>query len=301
MHCERSEYRDVGNASEVFCFTEEERQRHSVGHERLKQILRDDQTTIHTIEMASHGLGEFLFITVSRPTTQQRTYLTLYGLGFHQYRERWFIDEWHWYEVDPPTVEVEHTVPTEKAEERVQQRLERIPPYFETTTQTERGRLFEEVANLINKEDAEVGPESFDGLILAILAGKRVDAMCYAELAARMANPEREPPIGKNLLDAESRARFPELYSGEEKGLDALAQVKFFTPDSTWSWYASEFDGEDVFFGLVDGFELELGYFSLGELQEARGPWGLPIERDLYFEPQTLRELMDMHERQRRG
>ena len=89
--------------------------------------------------------------------------------------------------------------------------------------------------------------------------------------------------------------------SGEEKGLDALAQVKFFTPDSSWSWFASEFDGDDIFFGLVDGFELELGYFSLSELQEVRGPWGLPIERDLHFEPKTLRDLMEMHEKQRRG
>jgi hypothetical protein len=34
--------------------------------------------------------------------------------------------------------------------------------------------------------------------------------------------------------------------SGEELGLDAHAQVKFFTPDSGWTWYASEFDGNDI-------------------------------------------------------
>jgi len=125
--------------------------------------------------------------------------------------------------------------------------------------------------------------------------------MCYAKRAQYMPHPEIEPPVGKNLLDQESRARLPELYSGEEQGLDALAQVKFFTPDSAWTWYTSEFDGDDTFFGLVVGFEVEIGYFSLSELQEVRGPWGLPIERDLYFEPQTLRELMELHERQRRG
>ena len=85
-----------------------------------------------------------------------------------------------------------------------------------------------------------------------------------------------------------SRRSCRRLYSGEEKGLEALAQVKFFTPDSNWTWYASEFDGEDIFFGLVSGFEVELGYFSLKELQEAHGPLGLPIERDLHFEPKTL-------------
>jgi hypothetical protein len=115
-----------------------------------------------------------------------------------------------------------------------------------------------------------------------------------------MAKAESEPPFGKNLLDPESREKLPELYSGEEQGLDSIAQVKFFTPDSGWTWYASEFDGEDIFFGLVVGFELELGYFSLKELQEARGPLGLPIERDLHFEAKSLGELMEWHSKERR-
>ena len=110
-----------------------------------------------------------------------------------------------------------------------------------------------------------------------------------------------KPPTGNNLLDAESRAKLPPLYSGEKLGLKALAQVKFFTPDSSWSWYASEFDGDDLFFGLVSGLEVELGYFSLAELQSVTGPLGLPIERDLYFEPKTLKELMEKHNRERSG
>ena len=89
------------------------------------------------------------------------------------------------------------------------------------------------------------------------------------------------------------------MYSGEEQGLDALAHVKFFTPDAQWTWLASEFDGDDLFFGLVIGLEIEVGYFSLSELQSVKGPMGLPIERDLHFEPKTLRELRDQHRRER--
>ena len=74
------------------------------------------------------------------------------------------------------------------------------------------------------------------------------------------------------------------------------------TPDINWSWYASEFDGEDIFFGRVSGFEVELGYFSLKELQEVKDPLGLPIARDLHFEPKTLKELMEKHDNEvRRG
>src|SRR3989304_5939544 len=104
------------------------------------------------------------------------------------------------------------------------------------------------------------------------------------------------PPINDDLLDKNSRKKLPPLYSGEALGLEAIAPVKFFTPDSNWTWYASEFDGDDIFFGLVVGFEAELGYFSLKELQVARGPLGLPVDRDLHFETKTLKELMEWHE-----
>lgn len=112
-------------------------------------------------------------------------------------------------------------------------------------------------------------------------------------------NDPGEVHRGQKLLDEESRGRLPALYSGEEIGLKAKAVVKFFTPDSNWTWYASEFDGNDLFFGLVIGFEIELGYFSLSELSSARGPLGLPIERDLYFESKSLQDLFDEHKRAR--
>tara|TARA_Y100000593_G_C4290720_1_gene328099 strand:+ start:392 stop:679 length:288 start_codon:yes stop_codon:yes gene_type:complete len=91
------------------------------------------------------------------------------------------------------------------------------------------------------------------------------------------------------LLTKELRAKLPPLYS-TEKDEDPTAVAKFFTPDSNWTWYATEFDGEDRFFGLVDGFDKELGYFSLSELASARGPLGLPIERDRWFSPIPLSE-----------
>ena len=42
---------------------------------------------------------------------------------------------------------------------------------------------------------------------------------------------------------------------------------------------------------IVVGLEIEIGYFSLSELEAARGPWGLPIERDRWFEPAPLSQL----------
>ncbi len=93
------------------------------------------------------------------------------------------------------------------------------------------------------------------------------------------------------LMTKEVRKKLPPLYSQEQLGGKAVAHVKFFTPDNSWTWWATEFDGEDTLFGLVEGHERELGYFSLAELQKVRGPMGLPIERDLYWKPKTLQEI----------
>ena len=93
------------------------------------------------------------------------------------------------------------------------------------------------------------------------------------------------------LLTKANRKALPPLYSQEDKCAEAVAVVKLFTPDANWTWYATEFDGVDTFFGLVDGFEQELGYFSLSELLSVRGGLGLPVERDMHWTPKTLREI----------
>ena len=96
---------------------------------------------------------------------------------------------------------------------------------------------------------------------------------------------------GMKLLTKELRRKLPPLYSQDGKGGKAIARVKFFSPSGSWTWYGVEFDGEDRFFGLVDGHFKELGYFSLSELESVNGPMGLPIERDLYWKPKTLEEI----------
>jgi len=99
---------------------------------------------------------------------------------------------------------------------------------------------------------------------------------------------------GMVLLTTEVRKRLPPLGSQDGLGGKAVAHVKFFTPDSNWTWWATEGqqEGDDfVFFGLVDGHFKELGQFCLSELQNVRGALGLPVERDLYWQPKTLEEI----------
>ena len=86
------------------------------------------------------------------------------------------------------------------------------------------------------------------------------------------------------LLTDEIRKQIPRIYTQDEAP-DAIAYVKFFKKNSNWIWYATEFDGENIFFGLVKGSEEKLGYFRLQELIECS------IERDLNFQPTPLSQL----------
>jgi len=97
------------------------------------------------------------------------------------------------------------------------------------------------------------------------------------------------------LLTKDLEYRFARLGRQEDRGEEAIVVTKFFTPDSSWTWFCLEFDPETrEFFGLVEGHEVELGYFTLEELESARGPLGLPIERDKFWRETTLGEVRSM-------
>lgn len=103
------------------------------------------------------------------------------------------------------------------------------------------------------------------------------------------------------LLTKAIRNKLPALRSTDNSKGQAIVWLKLFDPCGSWTWYAWE--GEDVkddhgnivdyqCFGLVCGFEKELGYFSLVEIASVKGPLGLGIERDMYWTPITVAELL---------
>ncbi len=108
------------------------------------------------------------------------------------------------------------------------------------------------------------------------------------------------------LLTKEVRQKLPALYS-QEYEKDPMVVCKFFDPTGSWSWYVIEGEEKEydygmdlLFFGLVVGFEPEMGYFTLTQLETAKqgltGLQALPVERDLYFTPCKLSEVKKAHE-----
>ena len=89
------------------------------------------------------------------------------------------------------------------------------------------------------------------------------------------------------LLTKGILSKLPAL--GETEGIkDPPVVVKFFDPMGSWTWYVLEYDPKRrMFYGLVHGFEKELGGFSLDDLESIGKKHILGIERDLHWDSKT--------------
>ncbi|MCY1741465.1 DUF2958 domain-containing protein [Ensifer sp. SL37] len=86
------------------------------------------------------------------------------------------------------------------------------------------------------------------------------------------------------LLTKEIRAQLI-LNNVTARDTDHIPVVKWFTPWANATWIITEMEPDGRCFGLCDvgHGEPELGYVSVQELQDIRGPAGLRVERDLHF------------------
>lgn len=79
---------------------------------------------------------------------------------------------------------------------------------------------------------------------------------------------------------------------------DPIVHLKLFDPCGRWTYYATEYDPEER---KLYGYCIsalgpdcdEWGYTSLEEIEGVRNAYGLGIERDLWFRPCPVSELME--------
>lgn len=102
---------------------------------------------------------------------------------------------------------------------------------------------------------------------------------------ATMKKSSRFTSPAYNLLPDEIAQTIPRL-NGTSEDPDPIIRVKWFMPDGGFTWYVVEFDPETrVCYGFVIGPFPEWGTFFFDEIQQVRGALGLPVERDLHFDP----------------
>ena len=76
--------------------------------------------------------------------------------------------------------------------------------------------------------------------------------------------------------------------------MEQMVVAKYF--GGSWTWYLMNLDPEDSDYawGIVDGFAVEMGSWQMSELQKVKlKPFGLGIERDLYFEPMKASDVWE--------
>ena len=83
----------------------------------------------------------------------------------------------------------------------------------------------------------------------------------------------------------------------KEEETEAIVLGKFFNPCGGATWYLTEYDPENrvyfAFANLGDYTLAECGWVGRDELEALKcPPFGLPIERDLYFKPVPLAEVI---------
>ena len=96
------------------------------------------------------------------------------------------------------------------------------------------------------------------------------------------------------LMTEALEKRFVAIGSQEHVS-DPIVIAKFFNPAGAGTWYATEYDQEtNTFFGYVSIFgdwNDEWGYLSLDEFEAYKGPLGIGIERDLYWDERRFSEI----------
>lgn len=108
---------------------------------------------IHEVKEDSNSFGEYLFVTVSCRNEQPKKLYTFWGLGYHEYRERWIVDTWQWYESQQNVVK-KPVMHKEEAYAQIKDREEFVRANASPTQQSRQAQLYELMADLTDEDGA---------------------------------------------------------------------------------------------------------------------------------------------------
>ena len=89
----------------------------------------------------------------------------------------------------------------------------------------------------------------------------------------------------QQLMTEELAKTAPRLYE-QDGAEDPTVYAHYFSCVNGWDWWLLEFDGTDEAFGLVEGYDDELGYFSIKEMAELNRQMTVDFGQPFPFENQ---------------
>ena len=104
--------------------------------------------------------------------------------------------------------------------------------------------------------------------------------------------PKEPPP----LIDSDTLRNLPGIEDVGMLGFGAMAFVRLYVPQTTYSLYVSGADGENKLYGLLTTNDTQrLGLFCLSGYEWARRVLGIPIQRDKGFIQGEIQEIAYQH------
>ena len=101
----------------------------------------------------------------------------------------------------------------------------------------------------------------------------------------------RRTPAYRYIRSTDKLPRYDDTIDLRFDGI--IAKVRLFNPTGIGTWFIATYDPHtDIAWGVVDLYCREVGSFSMRELLDYRGLFGLPIERDLHFRPVSIASLL---------
>lgn len=91
--------------------------------------------------------------------------------------------------------------------------------------------------------------------------------------------------------------KLPTEIPSSQPWAETVCKVRLFNPTGIGTWWVASYDPDTGnAYGVADLHERSAGLIWIPELVDYRGQFGLPIERDLYYRPQTVAELMGIYD-----
>jgi hypothetical protein len=139
----------------TFAFTEHEKLFERVTHERLLTFIEEETTRIHEVALSTNTYGEFLFVSLTKQGDPFKGYVSFWGLGLHEQRERWIHDEWYWFRSVARTSLLEKTVDREEAKHVIEARRAEVRHWAaQENPPSNRGKLFAVFTDLTDEDGA---------------------------------------------------------------------------------------------------------------------------------------------------
>lgn len=136
-----------------FSFTEREKLYDYISHNRFMALMEQPDVDIHEIQESTNSFGEYLFVTVSCRSEQPKLLYTFWGLGYHEYRERWITDTWQWYE-SQQNPSKKAVLPKHEAIMQIKEREAFVRAHATPTRQSRQAQLYELMADLTDEDGA---------------------------------------------------------------------------------------------------------------------------------------------------